>query len=369
MIKPLVFLTDCYGGRGGIAQYNRNLLESLSLMKEIKEITIFQRKVVYKKEKIPKKIKLLKNIGNSKFKFLIKSINYLFFGKKHNIIFCCHIHLLPFAWVLSIRNRCPLVLTIYGEEAWGPTKHKISNFLCKRINHLITIRHYTAKKFLNWNKLKNFKYFYLPNCIDLLKYNNVYKNKKLLSKYQLTNKKIIISCARLDKEDKNKGVDEIIEILEELSKKVKNIVYIIIGDGNDKKRLEVKAKSLNVDHMIKFLGNIDEKKKIEFYKLGHVMAMPGSRKTFDRYPYRFVNLEGLASGMHVLCSNLKYKSDLSDKNIKMLDQVNPNNPKEIIKKLLTLLKKKNKIDSNLKNLSFETFQSKVESFILKINLN
>ena len=90
MIKPLVFLTDCYGGRGGIAQYNRNLLESLSLMKEIKEITIFQRKVVYKKEKIPKKIKLLKNISNSKFKFLIKSIYYLFFGKIHNIIFCCH---------------------------------------------------------------------------------------------------------------------------------------------------------------------------------------------------------------------------------------------------------------------------------------
>ena len=27
------------------------------------------------------------------------------------------------------------------------------------------------------------------------------------------------------------------------------------------------------------------------------MAMPGSRRSFDRYPYRFVNLEGLASGM------------------------------------------------------------------------
>ena len=23
------------------------------------------------------------------------------------------------------------------------------------------------------------------------------------------------------------------------------------------------------------------------------MAMPGSRRSFDRYPYRFVNLEGL----------------------------------------------------------------------------
>ena len=74
MVEPLIFLTDCYGGRGGIAQYNMNLVRALSLIKEFKEITIFQRKVVYKHEKIPKKIKLIKNVSNSKLKFLIKSI-------------------------------------------------------------------------------------------------------------------------------------------------------------------------------------------------------------------------------------------------------------------------------------------------------
>jgi glycosyltransferase involved in cell wall biosynthesis len=369
MVEPLIFLTDCYGGRGGIAQYNRNLVRALSLIKEFKEITIFQRKVVYKQEKIPKKIKLIKNVSNSKLKFLIKSIYHLIFGKKYNLVFCCHIHLLPFAWAFSIKNRCPLVLVIFGEEAWKPTRHKISNYLCKKINYLISIRQYTAKKFLNWNKLSHLKYFFLPNCIDLLKYKNVIRNKKLEKKYKLKNKKIIISCARLDKEDKNKGIDEIIEILKDLSKKIRNLTYIVIGDGNDKKRLEIKSKSLKVDHIVQFLGNIDEKKKIEFYKLGHVMAMPGSRKTFDRYPYRFVNLEGLASGMHVLSSRLKYKSDLNDKNVKMLSQVNPNNKKKIIQKLILLLKKKNKISPNLKNFDFINFKRKIENFILKINFN
>ena len=369
MINPLFFLTDCYGGRGGIAQYNRNLIRALSLIKKTKKITIFQRKVIYKKEKIPNKVKLIRNINNSKFKFLIILIHYLFFGKKHDAVVCCHIHLLPFAWILSIKNRCPLILVIFGEEAWNPTKHKISNYLCKKIKYLISIRHYTAKKFLKWNKLNNLKYFYLPNCVDLLNYKNIFKNKKIISKYKLKNCKIIISCARLDREDKNKGVDEIIEVLDGLSKKIRNIKYIVIGDGNDKKRLELKAKLLDVEHMVIFLGNIEEKKKIEFYKLGNVMAMPGSRKTFDRYPYRFVNLEGLASGMHVLSSNLKYKSDLKDNNIKMFTQVNPNNKKEIIQKLNILLKKKNKISSNLKNFSFNSFRKKVQNFVLKNNLN
>ena len=39
-----LFLTDCYGGRGGIAQYNRNLINSLISIKDLKEITIFQKK-------------------------------------------------------------------------------------------------------------------------------------------------------------------------------------------------------------------------------------------------------------------------------------------------------------------------------------
>ncbi len=361
-----IFLTDCYGGRGGIAQYNRNLVNSLISIKEISEITIFQRKIVYKLEKIPKKVKLINKISNSKINYILKTIYHSIFGKKYELIFCCHIHLLHFAWILSLKNNCPLVLIIFGEEAWNQTKYRISNYFCRKIDHLCSIRHYTAKKFFNWAKPKNLKYTYLPNCIEPKIYKGKFKNKKLLEKYKLKNKKIIISCARLDKEDKYKGVDETIQALGEISRSIPNIFYIIIGDGNDKKRLEKKAKLLKVDHLILFLGKVDEKTKIDIYNIGHVMAMPGSRKTFDRYPYRFVNLEGLASRMHVLCSELKYKSDLKDKNIRMVTQVNPNNQKQIVKKFNSLLNKKKKISPYLKNFYFKNFKKRVEDLYFEL---
>ena len=60
------------------------------------------------------------------------------------------------------------------------------------------------------------KYTYLPNCIDPKKFERKLKNKNLIEKYKLKNKKIIISCARLDIEDKYKGVDEIIEALADI---------------------------------------------------------------------------------------------------------------------------------------------------------
>ena len=366
MRNPFFVVTDGYGGRGGIAQYNRHLIKAVSEIKNIQSVTVMQRKIFYNLESQPKKVRLIKNVENSKIKFIFRILSYLFKKKNYDAIFCCHIHLLPFAWILGKKFNCPIILTIFGEEAWNPTKHKIANFLSREISYLITIRHYTAKKFLNWSKTKINNFYYIPNCVDYKISKNNISNLKLIKKFKLKNKKIIISCGRMDIEDKNKGMDEIIEILNDLSKKINNVFYIIIGDGDDKRRLELKAKKLKVDHLILFLGNISEKKKKHIYSLGHVMAMPGSRRSFDRYPYRFVNLEGLASGMHVLCSKLNYKSDLMDKDINMFTQVNPNNKKEILNKLIYLLKSK-KNNYNLSNLNFSNFKKKVENFIIDTN--
>ena len=77
-----LFLTDCYGGRGGIAQYNRNLVNALLSIKEIGEISIFQRKVVYRLEKTPKKVNLINNKNNSKLIFLFKTLYFLIFWEK-----------------------------------------------------------------------------------------------------------------------------------------------------------------------------------------------------------------------------------------------------------------------------------------------
>ena len=107
--------------------------------------------------------------------------------------------------------------------------------------------------------MKN-NYFYLPNCIEQYKYGLKLRNTTLLKKYK--KKKIIVSCGRLDIEDRFKGVDEILEILEDLSKKIKNLIYIVIGDGNDLKRLKEKANLLNVENLVTFTGYLSEKEKI-----------------------------------------------------------------------------------------------------------
>lgn len=369
MKYPLVLSTDVYGGRGGIAQYNRHLVKALCEISEIKEITVIPRKIFYNLEKIPSKVIFKKEFSNSKLKYIIYFFKLIFKKKTYDIIFCNHIHLLPFAWLLKLKYKCELVLIIYGEEAWNPTKYKLANFLSKKINYLISIRHYTAKKFVKWSKFKIKKnnFFYLPNCIDHNDYGINLKNKKLVKKY--SKNKIIISCGRLDVEDRFKGIDEILEILEDLSKKIKNLIYIVIGDGDDRKRLQEKAKILNVENLVIFKGHLSDKEKIDYLRLGNLMAMPGRRKNFDRYPFRFVFLEALASGMQVICSNFNDKSEINDRSTRMLIQVNPLNRKEMVNKIAKAIQKKKYIHPLLKNFYFRNFKFKIVKLLNIIKLN
>jgi glycosyltransferase involved in cell wall biosynthesis len=61
-------------------------------------------------------------------------------------------------------------------------------------------------------------------------------NKKFKSSYKKnSNEKIILTVARLDENEKYKGYDKIIKAIPKIVKKFKNIKYLIIGDGKDKK--------------------------------------------------------------------------------------------------------------------------------------
>ena len=99
------------------------------------------------------------------------------------------------------------------------------------------------------------------------------------------------------------------------------------------------------------------------------MAMPGSRKNFDRYPYRFVFLEGLASGMKVVCSNLKDRSEMNDPNVKMLIQVNPFKRTEMINKIFKAIKEKKYTHPLIKNFYFSSFKNKFDKIFSIIQEN
>lgn len=368
-MKFIALFNDVYGGRGGIATYNRCLLKALNDIPDLKEIYTYTRSSSYEFEEIPPKIIFENKLGNSYIIYFFNILKKIKFKSKYNLIICGHLNLLPIAKFLGFFLRVPILQIIYGTEAINPSKHLLVNFFARRITNLLSIRKLTTKKFLDWSKTKDLNKYFLPNSIFQEEYGVKIKNPNLVEKFQLLNKKVILTVGRVDTMiyEKRKGFDEVIEALPDLRKIVPEVNYLIVGDGDGITKLKNKAKKLGVLEIVKFTGYVSDKEKADFYRLADVFAMPGSNPLFDRYPYRFVFLEALACGIPVVACELEYNPEKNDiDNSKLIIQVDPNSKESIIKGILKGLNQEKEINKSLKSFYFESFQNKLQNIIFDI---
>jgi glycosyltransferase involved in cell wall biosynthesis len=180
-----------------------------------------------------------------------------------------------------------------------------------------------------------------------------------------------MTVGRIDITEKNKGFDEVIETLPHLLAHVPEAVYLIVGDGRDRPRLEEKARGLGVAHRLIFTGYVPEGEKVDYYRLADVVAMPGSDPHFDRYPYRFAFLEPLACGVPVVGSRLEDTSERDDPDAnRLVIQVDPHDCADITRGILTALAMRGRgINPALSKFTYEKFEQNaheiIESFLTK----
>jgi phosphatidylinositol alpha-1,6-mannosyltransferase len=336
----------------------------------MESVVVLPRKIFYEQEKTPDNLDYRVYSAKNKLAYALACLHTIFEFRRFDLIICTHINLLPVAWLLKLFHRCPVIPVIYGYDSWAPTSRKFVNFLCHRLESFISIRHLTASLFIKWTKISSEKYYYLPNCIDESKFGVRDPRKDLIERYKIKDKTVVMTTARLDSGvDLNKGVDEILEVLPELKNKIPNLVYLIIGDGEDRSRLEAKAKDLGVTEMTVFTGYIPESEKADYYCLADVFAMPGSNPDFDRYPYRFAFLEALACGIPVVGCRLEDTWEVNDPESKLIIQIDPKSKDEIMEGILTALScPKRAIQPGLKRFYFDNFKENFHGILKDVFL-
>jgi glycosyltransferase involved in cell wall biosynthesis len=367
--KTLVLLVDAFGGRGGIATYNRNLLQALCDYPLMKRVTALPRKVTYRQEEMPANLDYHLDAAGSKLRYVYACLRTVFSEPRFDLIICGHIHLMPCARLLGKFYGCPVVPVVYGRDAWEPTPRRIVNYFCQGLESFISIRRLTARHLIEWSRSATEQYYYLPNCIDESKYGVRPRREDLLERYGLIGKTVIATAGRLDshKNERNKGFDEVLEVLPELRKRIPNLAYLVMGDGDDKERLADKAKCLGIQDLVVFTGYVPEADMADYYRLADVFAMPGSNPEFDRYPYRFVFLEALACGVPVVGCKLEDLWEINDPESDLIIQVDPSKKEEIIEGILTALSRpKGVIQQRLEQFYFGRFKARLHEIITDV---
>jgi glycosyltransferase involved in cell wall biosynthesis len=229
---------------------------------------------------------------------------------------------------------------------------------------VVAISEVTANRFLGWAGVQREKVFILPNAVEMRHYGVGGKNPGLLQRYGLTGKTVLLTLGRLAATERYKGVDEVLELLPVLAERYPEIAYLIVGDGDDRERLEEKAKVLGVSERVVFAGFIPEAEKADHYRLADAYVMPSQGEGFG-----FVCLEAMACGIPVLGSKLDGSREaLRDGELGVL--VDPRNREELRLGLLEVLQRPRAImPPGLNHFSLENFTRRFHDIISRILQN
>ena len=298
-MRVLVILTDAYGGRGGIALYNRNLLRALCSREPRAVVVALPRVTSSEVGALPDGLEYLLDATNSKLRF-VRVFSEELLRRRYDLIICSHVNLLPFAKVAALRSRAKLVLFTYGKEAWTPGK-PLSNHLLSSVGAIVSIRRRTIERLVEWSGARRVPTYILENAFDLDSYGVAPRRADLVDRFGLAGKRVLLTLGRLDEE--RHGVDEVLEVLPSLLQKAPDLRYLVAGSGRHEQRLQDKVRQLGLDAHVVFSGEVPEADKADYYRLGDVFVMPGSHpQLFDTYPMRFSFLEAHACGLPVVAT-------------------------------------------------------------------
>ncbi|MCS3657950.1 glycosyltransferase involved in cell wall biosynthesis [Salinibacter ruber] len=301
-MKILALLTDAYGGRGGIAKFNRDLCRALAADPLAAQVTVLPRVApVEPIENLPPRVTYHPDAASSKLTYIssVARSTCNVSRATFDVIICGHINLLPVAVVASWLQNAPLLLILHGIDAWDLHPSRLVRWMLLQVDTFVTVSQCTKDRFLEWAPLRADQGHVIPDCIDLDAYSPGPKREELLDRYNLHDRTILLTLGRLSSDEQYKGHDEILEVLPDLADEIPDVAYLVCGDGDDRPRLERKAERLGVADRTVFAGYVPEEEKEDHYRLADAFVMPGRGEGFG-----IVYLEAMACGVPVVASSV-----------------------------------------------------------------
>src|SRR2546425_8669153 len=348
-LKLLVLLTDGFGGRGGIAKFNTDLRKPLGASPNRVGVAALPRRIADDEVILPDRLTYRTQAASGKGAYVYHLGRLLTNRKGFDGVICGHLHLLPLAAFAARRYRVPLTLIVHGIEAWRPPRISGLWRSLQSVNAFVSVSLLTKQRFLEWAPLREEQGHIIPDCVDLSKFAPGPKPAQLVERYGLCGRRVIMTLGRLNAAERYKGIDEILELMPSLVREMPDLVYLIVGDGDDRGRLEAKTVSLGMERHVVFAGYIPEEQKADYYLLADAFVMPGRGEGFG-----IVYLEAMACGIPVVAS----KADASREAVlhgRIGLLADPGDPEEIRTAIKKALVRPRGVQRELEYFSFERF--------------
>ena len=167
----------------------------------------------------------------------------------------------------------------------------------------------------------------------------------------------MLTVSRLSSQERYKGHDRVIRVLPRLLERYPNLVYVIVGAGDDRTRLEAIVQEHGLNGTVQFLGEINEAELADHYRMADLFVMPSTGEGFG-----IVFLEAARCGIPVLGASEGGSSDaLLEGRIGRL--VKANDSEELAAAILETLASKDSLPKPVQRFSNSNFSRLVETLV------
>jgi len=269
----LALVSDAFGGVGGIAQYNRDLLSAVAVSGYSQNICILPRQAP-KPAMPPAGITQMAPMSRSAF---VSSALSLALRRSFDVVFCGHVHLAPLAALIARMRGAKLIVQAHGIEVWSHLRAAWRRAM-EQSDLVLCVSRYTRKIVLEQIAIPPERVMVLSNTVADVFTPGTSPDFRVLRGWE--NKRILLTVGRLDSRERYKGQDRVIAILPELVARGHDVVYLVVGDGDDRFRLEQIARENGVEERVRFLGALETNELVDVYRGADLFVMPSTGEGF-----------------------------------------------------------------------------------------
>ena len=232
----------------------------------------------------------VQGFGRNKIRFIKTILSNL---SQTKLVFAGHPNFGPLALFQKVlRPKTPYIIYTYGVDVWEPLP-LLRRWGLKKSQLVAAISSHTAQCVIEKQGVDPRKVallhpplspnFFTGELAPLPKEMNFQKDAKVL-----------LTVARLSRYDRDKGVETVLRVLPEIVEVIPDVHYVIVGDGDDRPRLEQLTKELGISSNVTFAGAV-KGELTNYYRMCDVFVMPSRKEG-----YGIVFVEAMALGKPVV---------------------------------------------------------------------
>jgi phosphatidylinositol alpha-1,6-mannosyltransferase len=285
----LALVPDAYGGRGGIAQYNRDFLGAIAEMNIFSSITVLPRQTLDPPQP-PQGVRQLRAHAG-RFGYSVAALRAALV-QPVDLVFCGHLFMAPLAVLIARLKGAKLIVQTHGIETWSrPSKPQRA--AVEQADLVLSVSRHTRAAVLSWAAIAPERVLVVPNTVrEMFTPGDGSAQRAVLG---LGDKCVLLTVGRMHPGERYKGHDRVIAAIPQLVKRGHDICYLVVGEGDDRPRLEALAVQVGVSDRVKCLGATEPQTLSEIYRAADLFVMPSTGEGFG-----VTFLEAMASGTPAL---------------------------------------------------------------------